>query len=86
MKRFISLFLALVMCSALMISAPALADDEPYAVQLLLPTMQAIPAAEEIKLVEDAINDHIKNDLAMAIPHVARWAELCGEWLEEQGL
>lgn len=27
-----------------------------------------------------------QNDLAMDIPHVARWAELCAEWLTEQGL
>lgn len=26
------------------------------------------------------------NDLAMDIPHVARWAALCSEWLREQGL
>lgn len=26
------------------------------------------------------------NDLSMNIPHVARWAELCAEWLREQGL
>ena len=26
-----------------------------------------------------------ENDLAMKIPHVARWADLCAEWLEEQG-
>ena len=65
MKRFLSILLTVVMCSVLLISAPALADEEPYAVQLLLPTMQAIPAAEEIKLVEDAINDHIKNDLGI---------------------
>jgi ABC-type glycerol-3-phosphate transport system substrate-binding protein len=65
MKRFLSILLTLVMCSVLLISTPALADEEPYAVQLLLPTMQAIPAADEIKLVENAINDHIKNDLGI---------------------
>ena len=27
-----------------------------------------------------------ENDLAMKIPHVARWAELCAEWLEEHGI
>ena len=27
-----------------------------------------------------------QNDLAMDLPHVARWAALCAEWLEEQGL
>ena len=27
-----------------------------------------------------------ENDLAMAIPHVARWAELCAEWLAEHGI
>ena len=26
------------------------------------------------------------NDLAMDLPHVARWAELCAEWLREQGI
>ena len=26
------------------------------------------------------------NDLGMNIPHVARWAELCAEWLEEHQL
>ena len=26
------------------------------------------------------------NDLAMELPHVGRWAALCAEWLEEQGL
>lgn len=26
------------------------------------------------------------NDLDMDIPHVARWAELCAEWLREQGI
>lgn len=26
------------------------------------------------------------NDLAMNLPHVARWAELCAEWLREQGI
>jgi acetyl esterase/lipase len=26
------------------------------------------------------------NDLAMDLPHVARWASLCAEWLTEQGL
>lgn len=26
------------------------------------------------------------NDLAMNIPHVARWADLCAEWLREQGI
>ncbi len=26
------------------------------------------------------------NDLAMNLPHVARWASLCAEWLSEQGL
>ena len=26
------------------------------------------------------------NDLGMDLPHVARWASLCAEWLEEQGL
>ena len=65
MKRFLSILLSVVMCATLLLSAPALADEEPYAVQLLLPTMQAIPAEAEIKLVEDAINDHIKNDLGI---------------------
>ena len=27
-----------------------------------------------------------QNDLAMDLPHVARWASLCAEWLTEQGL
>ena len=27
-----------------------------------------------------------ENDLAMDIPHVARWADLCAEWLEEHGI
>ena len=27
-----------------------------------------------------------ENDLGMKIPHVARWAELCAEWLEEHGI
>lgn len=44
---------------------PGSNTGEPYAVQLHLPTMQAIPAQEEIKRVEDAINDHIKNDLGI---------------------
>ncbi len=26
------------------------------------------------------------NDLGMDLPHVARWASLCAEWLEEQGI
>lgn len=26
------------------------------------------------------------NDLDMDLPHVARWASLCAEWLEEQGI
>ena len=26
------------------------------------------------------------NDLGMDLPHVARWAALCAEWLEEQGI
>ena len=26
------------------------------------------------------------NDLSMNLPHVTRWAELCAEWLTEQGL
>lgn len=26
------------------------------------------------------------NDLSMDIPHVARWAQLCAEWLREQGI
>jgi putative aldouronate transport system substrate-binding protein len=65
MKRFLSILLTLVMCSVLLISVPALADDEPYAVQLLFPTMQAIPAESEIQLVEDAINDYIKNTLGI---------------------
>ncbi|MBR4702652.1 MAG: alpha/beta hydrolase [Oscillospiraceae bacterium] len=26
------------------------------------------------------------NDLGMNLPHVARWAALCAEWLEEQGI
>ena len=58
MKRFLSILLTLVMCSVMLVSAPALADDEPYAVQLLLPTMQAIPAEDEIKLVSELLCFH----------------------------
>lgn len=44
--------------------APATAD-EPYAVQLLLPTMMAIPSEENVQVVEDAINDYILNTLGI---------------------
>lgn len=39
------------------------ASGEPYTVQLLLPTMMTIPSDEAIKDVENAINDHILNNL-----------------------
>ena len=42
-------------------AAPA--DEEAYYCELILPVMQPIPAQEEIQKVEDAINDHILNDI-----------------------
>ena len=39
--------------------------DEPYAVQLYFPTMMTIPSEDAIKDVQDAINDHIKNNLGI---------------------
>ena len=44
--------------------APA-GSDEAYYCELILPVMQPIPAQEEIQRVEDAINDHILNDLGV---------------------
>ena len=44
---------------------PVVSADEPYAVQLLLPTMMAIPAEEDVQVVEDAINDYILNTLGI---------------------
>lgn len=44
--------------------APATAD-EPYAVQLLLPTMMAIPAEEDVKRVEEEINNYMKDTLGI---------------------
>ena len=38
---------------------------EAYYCELILPVMQPIPADVEIKRVEDAINDHILNDLGV---------------------
>jgi putative aldouronate transport system substrate-binding protein len=40
-------------------------DEEPYAVQLYMPTMMTIPSQEAIKDVENAINDYIKNELGI---------------------
>ena len=45
---------------------PAPADTgDAYYCELILPVMQPIPAQEEIQKVEDAINDHILNDLGV---------------------
>ena len=44
---------------------PGSSNEEPYAVQLYFPTMMTIPSAEAIKDVENAINDHIKNNLGI---------------------
>lgn len=43
----------------------AAAADEPYAVQLLLPTMMAIPADEDVQVVEDAINNYMRDTLGI---------------------
>lgn len=40
-------------------------SGEPYAVQLLLPTMQAIPADEDVQAVEDAINNYMRDTLGI---------------------
>jgi putative aldouronate transport system substrate-binding protein len=40
-------------------------DVEPYAVSLYFPTMMTIPSAENIKDVENAINDYIREDLGI---------------------
>lgn len=79
MKKILSIILALAMVLSLAAcgggsstpateapkaDAPAVAD-EPYAVQLLLPTMMAIPAEEDVQVVEDAINDYILNTLGI---------------------
>ncbi len=40
-------------------------NGEPYAVQLLLPTMQAIPAEEDVQAVEDAINNYMRDTLGI---------------------
>ncbi|MBQ6551182.1 MAG: ABC transporter substrate-binding protein [Lachnospiraceae bacterium] len=44
--------------------APA-EEGDAYYCELILPVMQPIPADAEIKRVEDAINDHILNDLGV---------------------
>ena len=41
------------------------AEGEPYAVQLLLPTMQAIPAEDDVQAVEDAINNYMRDTLGI---------------------
>lgn len=40
-------------------------NEEPYAVQLYMPTMMTIPSQEAVKDVENAINEHIKTTLGI---------------------
>lgn len=39
------------------------AEGDPYRVRLTLPTMMTMPSAEEIKRVEDAINEYMRSEL-----------------------
>lgn len=43
----------------------AATTDEPYAVQLLLPTMMTIPAEDDVQAVEDAINNYMRDTLGI---------------------
>lgn len=63
MKKLLSFLLVAILVMSL---APITHAEEVYRVRLGFPTMQAIPDAAEIKKVEDAINDHIHNDLGIA--------------------
>ena len=65
-------------------------SDDPRHSMALGSALQQAGVAFEMHLFPQGVHGlglaDGENDLAMAIPHVARWAELCGEWLEEQGL
>lgn len=81
MKKVLTLMLVLAMALSLVACAGAPGNEsdapsaathdapaaagEPYAVQLLLPTMMTIPSEADVQVVEDAINDHILNELGI---------------------
>ncbi|MDE6837617.1 MAG: hypothetical protein K2P33_04395, partial [Acutalibacter sp.] len=46
-------------------SSEASTEGEPYRVRLTLPTMMTIPATEDIKFVEDTINNYIHDELGI---------------------
>ncbi|MBP5167096.1 MAG: alpha/beta hydrolase [Oscillospiraceae bacterium] len=65
-------------------------SDDPRHSFALVQALTAVGIPFEMHLFPEGVHGLAladgHNDLAMDIPHVARWAALCAEWLAEQGL